>query len=96
MPIPNDLFIKGFNTFFSLAAPHRLAPGAILAERAGLSINIGHTGTPVSLQIAQLRGLLRGKPNGTAVLTPLEEAFVPIIAGESPLVINVNSADQVC
>jgi len=83
--------LSGYNAFISLGARTRLTPGAVIDRKAGLSIAIGHTGTPVSLQISLLRGLLEGKKNGSA----LEEAFVPIISGDAPLILKVHSADQV-
>lgn len=84
---------KGWNVCHALAAPHRLAPGAVLSNEAGLTITIGHTGTPISAQIALLREVLTEtageQPNA------FQSAIARITAGRAPLVIQVDNADQV-
>lgn len=85
---------KGFSVFHSLSAPHRLAPGAVLSKEAGLSITIGHTGTPLSAQISLLREVLTEKVK-QGERNAFQKAIAKVTAGKTPLVISVNSADQV-
>ncbi|KZV62706.1 carbohydrate esterase family 9 protein, partial [Peniophora sp. CONT] len=78
--------ISGLGTSFSLSAPHRLAPSAIIAETTALHITISHIGTPsISTQIAALRHLLL---EGKGV-------WGEVAKGERTLVAQAESADVI-
>lgn len=60
-------FLSGVSTAFSLAAPHKLADGAIVQESGAVHVAIHPMGVPsVSTQIAALRRLLLHSSEGDA------------------------------
>lgn len=60
-------FLSGVSTAFSLAAPHKLADGAIVQESGAVHVAIHPMGVPsVSTQIAALRRLLLHPSEGEA------------------------------
>ncbi|OJT07354.1 hypothetical protein TRAPUB_1790 [Trametes pubescens] len=82
-------FLSGVSTAFSLAAPHKLADGAIVQESGAVHVAIHPMGVPsVSTQIAALRRLLLHPSEGEAGVW-----FDKVKSGEVPLVVEVESAD---
>ena len=82
-PLHNGL-ISGLGTSFSLSAPHRLAPGAIIQSTTALHVAVSHVGSPsVSTQIAALRHLLL---DGKGV-------WGEVSTGKRTLVVQAESAD---
>ncbi|VDB85240.1 unnamed protein product [Peniophora sp. CBMAI 1063] len=78
--------ISGLGTSFSLAAPHRLAKGAIISSTTALHVTITHLGKPsISTQIAALRHLLL---EGKGV-------WGEVAQGKRTLVVNAESADVI-
>ncbi|OJT07645.1 hypothetical protein TRAPUB_1485 [Trametes pubescens] len=79
----------GMSTTFSLAAPHKLADGAIVQESGAVHVAIHPMGVPsVSTQIAALRRLLLHPSEGEAGVW-----FDKVKNGEVPLVVEVESTD---
>ncbi|KAJ6572059.1 carbohydrate esterase family 9 protein [Mycena capillaripes] len=82
-------FLSGLSSVFSTAAAHKLVDGAVTQEVAALHVALSlSSGISVSTQIAALRGLLLGSGGGK-----LAQRFSDVVAGKTPLVINVESAD---
>jgi len=83
-------FLAGLSTVFSLGSKHKLELGAVIQNDAALhvSVHYGSSSPSVSTQIAAIRALLLSPSNGT-----LSKWVSSIQKGESPLVINVDSAD---
>ncbi|KZV63157.1 carbohydrate esterase family 9 protein [Peniophora sp. CONT] len=86
-------FLKGLGVSFSLGAPHKLAPGALVQSVTALHVQIAHVGAPsVSTQIAALRKYLLG-------LVPEDSdrevvrAFKDASKGVLPVVVHTHSAD---
>ncbi|TFK91321.1 composite domain of metallo-dependent hydrolase [Polyporus arcularius HHB13444] len=82
-------FLAGLNTAFATGAKHKLDDGAIVQSAGAVHVSIHPVGTPsVSTQIAALRHLLLNQTDGES-----GKWFEKIRKGESPLVINTESAD---
>ena len=86
-------FLKGLGVSFSLGAPHKLAPGALVQSVTAIHVEIAHVGAPsVSTQIAALRKLLLGLvPEDPDV--ELVRAFKDAAKGALPVVVHTHSAD---
>ncbi|EGO25467.1 hypothetical protein SERLADRAFT_437208 [Serpula lacrymans var. lacrymans S7.9] len=83
-------FYAGLSTAFSLSAPHKLHPGAVAQDVAGLHVAVRHfdNGPSVSTQIATLRRLLLHPVGGESGYW-----FKEVTKGNVPLVIEAHSAD---
>ncbi|KAI0085133.1 carbohydrate esterase family 9 protein [Irpex rosettiformis] len=84
-------FLSGISTVFGTGAKHQLERGSIIVETAALHVGIHYgVGPSVSTQIAALRSLLLGHGAGN-----LAHWFKKVAEGETPLVIDVESADAI-
>ncbi|KAJ7512479.1 carbohydrate esterase family 9 protein [Mycena galericulata] len=84
-------FLAGLSTVFSTAAAHKLVEGAVVQEVAALHVALSlSSGISVSTQIAALRGLLLGEGQGEVA-----QRFADVVAGNIPLVVDVESADLI-
>ncbi|KAJ7131770.1 carbohydrate esterase family 9 protein [Mycena crocata] len=82
-------FLSGLSTVFSTVTAHKLADGAVIQEVASLHVALSlSSGISVSTQIATLRGLLLGQGKGE-----VGKRFGDVVAGNIPLVVDVESAD---
>ncbi|CAK5272816.1 unnamed protein product [Mycena citricolor] len=82
-------FLGGLSTVINPGAAHKLVSGAVIQDVAALHIALSMSSpSSVSTQIATLRGLLLGRGKGDT-----GKRFAQVVAGEMPLVVNVESAD---
>ncbi|PIL26888.1 hypothetical protein GSI_10026 [Ganoderma sinense ZZ0214-1] len=90
-PQNNGGFLSGLSTAFSLAAPHKLATGAIVQRAGAVHVAI-HRGEPqsVSTQVAALRRLLLDQTDGE-----LGAWFAKVRKGHATLVVEAESADVI-
>ncbi|KAF7317119.1 Carbohydrate esterase family 9 protein [Mycena chlorophos] len=83
--------VNGLGTSFSLAAAHKLEPGAVLREVTALHAAVSHlVKGSISTQIAALRNLLLLPVEG-----PLREYVKQILNGDMPLVVEAFGADVI-
>ena len=89
----SDGFLSGVSAAFSLAAPHKLAEGAIVQRSGAVHVAI-HRGEAqsVSTQVAALRRLLVGSNQTDG---ELRAWFARIGKGEATLVVEAESADVI-
>jgi hypothetical protein len=82
--------LYGLSYAFTLAAPHALAPNAILNPAAALHMSLTAGKLSISTKIAALRRLLQGQVEEKSELTAL---FNKVHKGQVRLVIEVHKAD---
>lgn len=86
-------FLTGLSVAFSPGARHKLEKGALIQDVVAVHVGVHYqtiydTSTSVSTQIAALRNLLLSGGEGL-----LGQAFDAVKKGETPLVVDVESAD---